>query len=81
MYNANEIPDVQDGYGLMMSELLSNCSPNCSFVPTDLNSLQNGINLPNGEVMYSTADDSFHYLFVIFIEHSTADDSFSYLFQ
>ncbi|KAL0320938.1 UNVERIFIED_CONTAM: hypothetical protein Sradi_5355300 [Sesamum radiatum] len=82
VYNANEIPDVQDGgYGLMMAELLRNCSPNCSFVPTDFNSLHNGINLPDEEVMHSTADDSFHCLFVIFVEDSTDADSFSYLFQ
>ncbi|KAK4420604.1 hypothetical protein Salat_2010900 [Sesamum alatum] len=35
MYNANEVPDVQDGYGLMTSELLGNYSPDCSSVPTD----------------------------------------------
>ncbi|KAK4386855.1 hypothetical protein Sango_2556100 [Sesamum angolense] len=33
VYNANEIPDFQDDYGLVTLELLRNCSPNCSFVP------------------------------------------------
>ncbi|KAL0306173.1 UNVERIFIED_CONTAM: hypothetical protein Sradi_6034600 [Sesamum radiatum] len=49
VHNANGIPDVQDGYGLMISELLGNDIPNCSSVPTDLNSLHNHMGLPNAE--------------------------------
>lgn len=56
VHNANEVPDVQDGYGLMISELLGNDSPNCSSLPTNLNSLNNDVGLPNIEVMFSTAD-------------------------
>ncbi|KAG8386571.1 hypothetical protein BUALT_Bualt03G0162200 [Buddleja alternifolia] len=52
VHNANEIPDVQDGYGLMISELLGNDSPNCSSVPTDLNSLHNHMGLPNEEAFW-----------------------------
>ena len=48
--NANDIPDVQDGYGLMISELLGNDIPNCSSVPADMNSLHNEMGLHNGEV-------------------------------
>ncbi|KAI3466360.1 hypothetical protein Pfo_023023 [Paulownia fortunei] len=59
VHNANEIPDVQDGYGLMISELLGNDSPNCSSVPTDLNSLHNDVGLPNGEGILGD-DDSIY---------------------
>ncbi|KAG8365208.1 hypothetical protein BUALT_Bualt18G0080500 [Buddleja alternifolia] len=59
VHNANEIPEVQDGYGLMISELLGNDNPNCSSVPTDLNSLHNDIGLPNGEGILGD-DDSIY---------------------
>lgn len=49
------MPDVQDGYGLMISELLGSDSPNCSSVPTDLNSLHNHMGLPNSEVMVGSS--------------------------
>lgn len=51
-HNVNEIPDVQDGYGLMISELLGNDMPNCSSVPGDLNALHNDMGLHNGEVLF-----------------------------
>lgn len=48
--NVNDISGVQDGYGLMISELLGNDMPNCSSVPADVNSLHNDMGLNNGEV-------------------------------
>ncbi|KAK6149479.1 hypothetical protein DH2020_017004 [Rehmannia glutinosa] len=59
VHNANGIPDVQDGYGLMISELLGNDSPNCSSVPGDLNSLHNHMGLPNTEGILGD-DDSIY---------------------
>ncbi|KAK4439626.1 hypothetical protein Salat_0297500 [Sesamum alatum] len=59
VHNANGIPDVQDGYGLMISELLGNDIPNCSSVPTDLNSLHNHMGLPNAEGILGD-DDSIY---------------------
>lgn len=53
--NASGMPDAQDGYGLMISELLGNDSPNCSSVPADLNSLHN-MGLPNAEVTNLNTD-------------------------
>lgn len=52
------MPDVQDGYGLMISELLGNNSPSCS-VPTDLNYLHNHMGLQNAEVTYVITDRLF----------------------
>lgn len=46
----NDIPDGQDGYGMMISELLESDLPNCSSVPPGINSLQNEMGLNNGEV-------------------------------
>ncbi|XP_062079103.1 uncharacterized protein At4g26450 [Humulus lupulus] len=43
------IPDTQDGYGLMISELLGNDFPNCSAVPEHINPMHNDIGLHNGE--------------------------------
>ncbi|KAL3643222.1 hypothetical protein CASFOL_014037 [Castilleja foliolosa] len=54
--NATCIPDVQDGYGLMMSEFLGHDSPN---IPGDLNSLHNHMDLPNGEGILGD-DDSIY---------------------
>lgn len=48
--NVNDISGVQDGYGLMISELLGNDMPNCSSVPPDVNSLHSEMGLNNGEV-------------------------------
>ncbi|XP_057765348.1 uncharacterized protein At4g26450 [Salvia miltiorrhiza] len=59
VHNANGMPDVQDGYGLMISELLGSDSPNCSSVPTDLNSLHNHMALPNAEGILGD-DDSIY---------------------
>ncbi|KAL5577736.1 hypothetical protein UlMin_019435 [Ulmus minor] len=47
--NASNIPDVQDGYGLMISELLGNDFSNCSSVQADMNTMHNNIGLPNEE--------------------------------
>nr|GMC47354.1 uncharacterized protein At4g26450-like [Ipomoea batatas] len=57
--NANDIADVQDGYGLMFSELLGNDIPNCSSVPGDLNTLHNDMGLHNGEGILGD-DDSIY---------------------
>ncbi|KAL1556099.1 hypothetical protein AAHA92_11763 [Salvia divinorum] len=59
VHSANGMPDVQDGYGLMISELLGSDSPNCSSVPTDLNSLHNHMGLPNEEGILGD-DDSIY---------------------
>ncbi|XP_042010392.1 uncharacterized protein At4g26450-like isoform X1 [Salvia splendens] len=59
VHNANGMPDVQDGYGLMISELLGSDSPNCSSVPTDLNILHNHMGLPNEEGILGD-DDSIY---------------------
>ncbi|XP_004499683.1 uncharacterized protein At4g26450 [Cicer arietinum] len=45
--NAADIHDVQDGYGLMISELLGTDFANCSSVPDDINSVHNEIGLDN----------------------------------
>ncbi|KAF3453231.1 hypothetical protein FNV43_RR03671 [Rhamnella rubrinervis] len=58
--NASDIPDVQDGYGLMISELLGSDFPNCSSVPGDMNSMHNDIVLHNGEG--ALADDDSIYM-------------------
>ncbi|KAF4349124.1 hypothetical protein F8388_024392 [Cannabis sativa] len=47
--NTGGIPDTQDGYGLMISELLGNDFPNCSAVPEHINPMHNDIGLPNEE--------------------------------
>ncbi|XP_030446843.1 uncharacterized protein At4g26450 isoform X1 [Syzygium oleosum] len=47
--NAVDIPDAQDGYGLMISELLGNDFANCTTVQGEINALDN-IGLHNGEV-------------------------------
>lgn len=48
--NTADIHDVQDGYGLMISELLESDFANCSSVPDDINSVHNEMNLHNGTV-------------------------------
>lgn len=58
-HNVNEIADVQDGYGLMISELLGNDMPNCSSVPGDMNALHNDMGLHNGEGILGD-DDSIY---------------------
>lgn len=57
--NVNDISGVQDGYGLMISELLGNDMPNCSSVPPDVNSLHNEMGLNNGEGILGD-DDSIY---------------------
>ena len=49
-HNAADIHDVQDGYGLMISESLGSDFPNCSSVPGDMNSVHNEMGLHNGTV-------------------------------
>ncbi|GAU16365.1 hypothetical protein TSUD_117140 [Trifolium subterraneum] len=49
--NAADIHDVQDGYGLMISELLGTDFTNCSSVPDDINSVHDEIGLHNGTVL------------------------------
>lgn len=49
--NAADIHDVQDGYGLMISELLGTDFANCSSVPDDINSVHNEIGLDNATVL------------------------------
>ncbi|CAL5402570.1 unnamed protein product [Camellia sinensis] len=46
---ANDISDVQDGYGLMFSDLLGPDISNCSSVPAGINSLHNEMALHDGE--------------------------------
>lgn len=58
--NTSDVPDAQDGYGLMISELLGNDISNCSSVPTDINSLDHEMNLHNGEGMLGGDDDSIY---------------------
>lgn len=58
--STGDIPDVQDGYGLMISELLGNDFPNCSSVPGNINPLHNDIGLHNGEG--ALADDDSIYM-------------------
>ncbi|KAF5461262.1 hypothetical protein F2P56_021073 [Juglans regia] len=58
--NANDISVIQDGYGLMISELLAGDFSNCSSVPGDVTSMQSGMGLPNGEG--SLADDDSIYM-------------------
>ncbi|POO02905.1 hypothetical protein TorRG33x02_009660 [Trema orientale] len=55
-----DIPDVQDGLGLMISELLGNEFPNCSSVPEHINPMHNDIGLHNGEG--ALADDDSIYM-------------------
>ncbi|KAM7504374.1 hypothetical protein LguiB_003278 [Lonicera macranthoides] len=57
--NVGDIPDVQDGYGLMISELLGNDMPNCASVAPDVNSLQNEMGIHNGEGILGD-DDSIY---------------------
>ncbi|KAJ7973676.1 putative Transmembrane protein [Quillaja saponaria] len=47
--NTGDIPDAQDGYGLMISELLGSDFPNCSSVPGNINSMHTEMGLHNGE--------------------------------
>ncbi|MCE2055312.1 hypothetical protein HAX54_042386 [Datura stramonium] len=58
-HGTDDIPDVQDGYGLMISELLGNDIPSCSAVPANMNSLHNDMGLHNGEAMLGD-DDSIY---------------------
>lgn len=58
--NSSDVPDAQDGYGLMISELLVNDFPTCSSVPEDLTPLPNDIGLPNTEG--TLADDDSIYM-------------------
>jgi hypothetical protein len=54
--NVSEIPDVQDGYGLMISELLGNDMTNCGSVNPDVNSLQNEMVIHNEEEILGDDD-------------------------
>ncbi|XP_052207346.1 uncharacterized protein At4g26450 isoform X2 [Diospyros lotus] len=56
--NPNGMPDVQDGYGLMLSELLGTDISNCSSVPADI-SIHNEMALHNGEGILGD-DDSIY---------------------
>ncbi|XP_060199078.1 uncharacterized protein At4g26450 [Lycium barbarum] len=58
-HSTNNIPHAQDGYGLMISELLGNDIGNCSPLPGDMNSLHNDMGLHNGEGMLGD-DDSIY---------------------
>lgn len=49
--NSGDMPDVQDGYGLMISELLGAEFSNCASVQGDINSIHNEMPLSNGEVL------------------------------
>ncbi|XP_010251426.1 PREDICTED: uncharacterized protein At4g26450-like isoform X2 [Nelumbo nucifera] len=54
--NTGDLPDVQDGYGLMISELLGTDIPNCSSVPADISGLHTEIGLHNGEGILGEVD-------------------------
>lgn len=58
-HSTNNISHAQDGYGLMISELLGNDIANCSPLPADMNSLHNDMGLHNGEGMLGD-DDSIY---------------------
>ncbi|KAJ1420541.1 hypothetical protein SESBI_14286 [Sesbania bispinosa] len=60
--NAADIHDVQDGYGLMISELLGTDFTNCSSVPGDINSVHNEMGLHNGTVPGTLAEDDSIYM-------------------
>lgn len=48
--NVADIPDGQENYGLMISELLANDYSNCGAVPDEISPLDNMV-LHNGEVL------------------------------
>ncbi|KAF5190715.1 hypothetical protein FRX31_019700 [Thalictrum thalictroides] len=48
MNSAGDLPDTQEGYGLMISELLGNDISNCSSVPGDITGLHTDMGLHNG---------------------------------
>ncbi|XP_023535693.1 uncharacterized protein At4g26450-like isoform X1 [Cucurbita pepo subsp. pepo] len=58
--NSGDMPDVHDGYGLMISELLGAEFPNCASVQGDINSMHNEMSLSNGEG--ALADDDLIYM-------------------
>ncbi|KAL0560873.1 hypothetical protein IC582_001288 [Cucumis melo] len=58
--NNGDMPDVQDGYGLMISELLGAEFSNCGSVQGDINSIHNEMPLSNGEG--TLADDDLIYM-------------------
>ncbi|XP_059277378.1 uncharacterized protein At4g26450-like [Lycium ferocissimum] len=58
-HGTDNIPDVHDGYGLMISELLGNDIPSCSSVPENMSSLHSDMGLHNGEGMLGD-DDSIY---------------------
>lgn len=58
-HSTNNIPHAQDGYGLMISELLGNDIANCAPLPEDINSLHNDMGLHNEEGMLGD-DDSIY---------------------
>lgn len=53
--SAADIHDVQDGYGLMISELLVSDFPNCSSVQGDINSVHNEMGLHNETVLFQAS--------------------------
>ncbi|KAK4723319.1 hypothetical protein R3W88_026098 [Solanum pinnatisectum] len=58
-HSTNNIPHAQDGYGLMISELLGNDIASCPPLPADMDSLHNDMGLHNGEGMLGD-DDSIY---------------------
>ncbi|KAL6999021.1 hypothetical protein U1Q18_000187 [Sarracenia purpurea var. burkii] len=62
--STSDISDVQDRYGLMMSEFLPNDISNCSPVPADLNSLHTDMALHNGEGILGD-DFLYHFCWVL----------------
>uniref|UniRef100_A0A0V0IVI8 Putative ovule protein n=1 Tax=Solanum chacoense TaxID=4108 RepID=A0A0V0IVI8_SOLCH len=65
-------PDVQDGYGLMISELLGTDIPSCSSVPENMNSFHNDMGLHNGEGVLGDDDSIYMSLGEIPISFLTA---------
>lgn len=71
-HGTDDTPDVQDGYGLMISELLGNDIPSCSSVPENMNSFHNDMGLHNGEGVLGDDDSIYMSLGEIPISFLTA---------
>ncbi|KAL8139201.1 hypothetical protein V2J09_005202 [Rumex salicifolius] len=56
LQNPSENPDVQDGYGLMLSELIGNDIHNCSSAQPGMSTMHNEIGLHHGEGILSDDD-------------------------
>lgn len=71
-HGTNDTTDVQDGYGLMISELLGDDIPRCSSVPENMNSFHNDMGPHNGEGVLGDDDSIYMSLGEIPISFLTA---------